>query len=174
MATANRNLSDYNKDFVPNGADFKIGIVVSEWNDSITLNLLKGAKEALLENGVLDKNILVRFVPGAFELPLGAQFMCEYTEVDGVIAIGVVIQGETKHFDFVCDGATQGIKDVNLQYNIPVSFCLLTDNTIQQSIDRSGGIHGNKGIECAIACMKMVGLKKDFEEASDSAKHNQN
>jgi 6,7-dimethyl-8-ribityllumazine synthase len=162
MATAFRNLSEYNKDLVPNGADFKIGIVVSEWNDSITLNLLKGAKQALLANGVLEENILVRFVPGAFELPLAAQYLCEYTQVDGVVAIGVVIQGETKHFDFVCEGTTQGIKDVNLKYNIPVAFCVLTDNTMQQSIDRSGGIHGNKGIECAIACLKMIELKKSF------------
>jgi 6,7-dimethyl-8-ribityllumazine synthase len=163
MATALRNLSEYNKDFVPNGADFKVGIVVSEWNDSITLNLLKGAKEALLENGVKEENIHVRFVPGAFELPLGAQYMCEYGKIDGVIAIGVVIKGETKHFDFVCDGATQGIKDVNLKYNIPVAFCLLTDDNMQQSIDRSGGVHGNKGIECAIACMKMIDLKRQFK-----------
>jgi 6,7-dimethyl-8-ribityllumazine synthase len=162
MATALRNLSEYNKDLVPNGADFKIGIVVSEWNDSITLNLLKGAKQAFLENGVLEENILVRFVPGAFELPLAAQYLCEYTDVDGVVAIGVVIQGETKHFDFVCEGTTQGIKDVNLKYNIPVAFCVLTDNHIQQSIDRSGGKHGNKGIECAIACLKMIELKKSF------------
>jgi 6,7-dimethyl-8-ribityllumazine synthase len=154
MATAGRNLSEYNKEFIPNGADFKVGIVVSEWNDSITLNLLKGVKE---------ENILVRFVPGAFELPLGAQYMCEFTDVDGVVAIGVVIQGETKHFDFVCDGATQGIKDINLKYNIPVAFCLLTDNNMQQSIDRSGGKHGNKGIECAIACMKMIDLKRQFK-----------
>lgn len=162
MATANRNLSEYNKDFVPNGADFKVGIVVSEWNDNITLNLLKGAKEALMDNGVNEKNILVRFVPGAFELPLGCQFMLENTFVDGVIAIGCVIQGETKHFDFVCDGATQGIKDLNLKYNKPVSFCLLTDNTEQQSIDRSGGKHGNKGIECAVALLKMIELKNSF------------
>ena len=162
MATALRNLSEYDKDFVPNGADFKVGIVVSEWNDSITMNLLKGAKDALLENGVIERNILIRFVPGAFELPLGAQFMCEFTDVDGVIAIGVVIQGETKHFDFVCDAATQGIKDVNLEFNTPVAFCLLTDDNIQQSMDRSGGKHGNKGIECAIACMKMIAMKKDF------------
>ena len=163
MATALRNLSEYDKDFVPNGADFKVGIVVSDWNDSITLNLLKGAKEALLDNGVKEENILVRFVPGAFELPLGAQYMCEFTDVDGVVAIGVVIQGETKHFDFVCDGATQGIKDINLKYNTPVAFCLLTDNNMQQSIDRSGGKHGNKGIECAIACMKMIDLKRQFK-----------
>lgn len=163
MATALRNLSEYDKDFIPNRADFKVGIVVSEWNDSITLNLLKGAKEALLDNGVKEENILVRFVPGAFELPLGAQYMCEFTDVDGVVAIGVVIQGETKHFDFVCDGATQGIKDINLKYNTPVAFCLLTDNNMQQSIDRSGGKHGNKGIECAIACMKMIDLKRQFK-----------
>ena len=159
MATANRNLSEYNKDLIPNGADFKIGIVVSEWNDTITLNLLKGAKEALIENGVKEKNIIVRFVPGTFELPLGCQFMCEASDVDGIVAIGVVIQGETKHFDFVCDAATRGIMDVNLKYNTPVAFCVLTDNTMQQSIDRSGGKHGNKGIECAISCLKMVHYK---------------
>ena len=162
MATANRNLSEYNKEFIPNGADFKIGIVVSEWNENVTLNLLKGAKETLLENGVQENNIIIRFVPGAFELPLGCQFICESTNADGVIAIGTVIQGETKHFDFVCDGATQGIKDVNLKYNTPISFCLLTDKTLQQSIDRSGGKHGNKGVECAIACMKMIELKKSL------------
>ena len=162
MATANRNLSEYNKEFIPNGADFKIGIVVSEWNENVTLNLLKGAKETLLENGVQENNIIIRFVPGAFELPLGCQFICESTNADGIIAIGTVIQGETKHFDFVCDGATQGIKDVNLKYNTPISFCLLTDNTLQQSIDRSGGKHGNKGVECAIACMKMIELKKSL------------
>jgi 6,7-dimethyl-8-ribityllumazine synthase len=164
MATIHRNLSEYDKNNIPNGADFKVGIVVSEWNDSITLNLLKGAKETLIENGVPETNILVRFVPGAFELPLGAQFMLDNTDIDGVIAIGVVIQGETKHFDFVCQGATQGIMNVNLEYNSPVSFCLLTDNNIQQSIDRSGGKHGNKGVECAIACLKMIELKKSFEK----------
>lgn len=162
MATALKNLSEYSKHNVPNGADFKVGIVVSEWNDSITLNLLEGAKKALLDNGVIEENILIRFVPGAFELPLGAQFLLDNTDVDGVIAIGVVIQGETRHFDFVCQGATQGIMQVNLEYNSPVSFCLLTDNTIQQSIDRSGGKHGNKGTECAIACLKMIGFKKEF------------
>jgi len=162
MATALRNLSEFNKDSIPNGADFKIGIVVSEWNDSITVNLLNGAKKTLIENGVSENNIVVRFVPGAFELPLGTQYFCQYTDVDGIIAIGVVIQGETKHFDFVCEGATIGIKDVNLKYNTPVAFCLLTDNNMQQSIDRSGGKHGNKGVECAVACLKMIALKKEF------------
>lgn len=162
MATEHHNLSEYDKNNIPNGADFKVGIVVSEWNDNITLNLLAGAKQALLENGVPEANIMIRFVPGAFELPLGAQLMLDNTDVDGVIAIGVVIQGETKHFDYVCQGTTQGIMHLNLEYNSPVAFCLLTDNNIQQSIDRSGGKHGNKGIECAIACMKMIFLKKSF------------
>lgn len=162
MATEHRNLSEYDKNNIPNGADFKVGIVVSEWNDNITLNLLAGAKQTLLENGVPESNIMIRFVPGAFELPLGAQLMLDNTDVDGVIAIGVVIQGETKHFDYVCQGTTQGIMHLNLEYNSPVAFCLLTDNNIQQSIDRSGGKHGNKGIECAIACMKMIFLKKSF------------
>ncbi|MFT5581235.1 MAG: 6,7-dimethyl-8-ribityllumazine synthase [Lentimonas sp.] len=162
MATANRNLSEYDKDFVPNGADFKIGIVVSEWNDQITFNLLAGAKEALIDNGVLEENIQVYYVPGAFELPLGVQMLLESRFLDGVVAIGCVIQGETKHFDFVCQAATDGILNLNLKYNKPVSFCLLTDNTLQQSIDRSGGVHGNKGIECAIACLKMIDLKRNL------------
>ncbi len=163
MATYLKNLSEYLKDNIPNGADFKIGIVVSEWNDSITLNLLSGAKQTLLDNNVPEENILVRFVPGAFELPLAAQLMLDNTDVDGVVAIGVVIQGETKHFDFVCKGTTDGLMKVMLEYNSPVSFCVLTDNTLQQSIDRSGGVHGNKGVECAIACLKMIELKKSFE-----------
>ncbi len=162
MATANRNLSEYNKDIIPDGADFNIGIVVSEWNDHITLNLLKGARETLLANGVKEENIEVHFVPGAFELPLACQFLCEKGHLDGLVAIGVVIQGETRHFDFVCEGTTLGIKDVTLKYNTPIAFCVLTDNNEQQSIDRSGGKHGNKGVECAVACMKMIALKNSL------------
>lgn len=163
MATKGRNLSDYDKNIIPNGADFKIGIVVSEWNDSITNNLLKGAIDALTDNGVKESNIIVKHVPGAFELPLGAQWLAQDDTIDGVVAIGVVIQGETRHFDFVCQGATDGIMEVILKYDKPVAFCVLTDNTLQQSIDRSGGKHGNKGIECAIACMKMIALKKELK-----------
>ena len=162
MATEGKNLSEYNKETIPNSADFRIGIVVSEWNEQITLNLLKGAETALIDNGVSPENLLIKFVPGAFELPLGCQLMLEKTDVDGIIAIGVVIQGETKHFDFVCSGTTQGIMDVNLKYGKPVAFCVLTDNTLQQSIDRSGGKHGNKGTECAVACLKMIGLKRSL------------
>lgn len=162
MATAGKNLSQYSKEEILNSAGFKIGIVVSIWNDAITSDLLSGAIEALKENGVLNDNIIIKQVPGAFELPLGSQYLLSDASIDGVIAIGVVIQGETKHFDFVCSGATHGIMEVMLKFDKPVAYCLLTDNHIQQSIDRSGGIHGNKGIEAAIACLKMISLKKSL------------
>lgn len=158
MATSLKNLSEYNE--LPNGADFRIGIVVSEWNGHITSKLYEGALETLLKAGVKEENITLYQVPGAFELPLGAQWLFEKNTIDGVIAIGVVIQGETRHFDFVCSGTTQGIVDVTLKYNRPVGFCLLTDNTEQQSIDRAGGKHGNKGVEAAVTVLRMLDLKR--------------
>lgn len=163
MATSLKNLSAFDKDTIPNGADFSIGIVVSEWNGHITSKLLEGAMETLLDSGVKEANIHIRQVPGAFELPLGAQWLAQDEKIDGVIAIGVVIQGETRHFDFVCSGTTQGIVDVTLKYNKPVGFCLLTDNTEQQSIDRAGGKHGNKGVEAAVTVLRMIELKKTLD-----------
>lgn len=160
MATINKNLSEYDKDTIPNGADYNVGIVVSEWNESITFNLLKGAEETLRENGVKDENISLHFVPGAFELPLATQWLLEKEDIDAVIAIGNVIQGETKHFDYVCSGTTNGIMQAGLKYNKPAIFCVLTDNNMQQSIDRSGGKHGNKGVEAGIACLKMIHLSR--------------
>lgn len=160
MATENKNLSDYDKNLVPNAKDFRFGIVVSEWNDSITEGLYKGAFEALLENQVPAQHIIRWNVPGSFELIYGSKKMLQTQNVDAVIAIGCVIQGQTKHFDFVCEGVTQGIKDLNVQTDIPVIFCVLTDNTMQQSIDRSGGIYGNKGTEAAIAAIKMAYIRQ--------------
>ena len=157
MATANHNLSNYNKDTIPNAKDFRFGIVVSEWNDTVTDGLYKGALEALLDCGALPENIIKWDVPGSFELIYGSKKMITQN-VDVVIAIGCVIQGETKHFDFVCDGVTQGIKELNLTTNTPTIFCVLTDNNMQQSLDRSGGKHGNKGTEAAIAAIKMADL----------------
>lgn len=160
MATVNKNLSEYDKNSVPNAKDFRFGIVVSEWNDSITEGLYKGAIEALLENQVPSQHIIRWNVPGSFELIYGSKKMLQTQNVDAVIAIGCVIQGQTKHFDFVCEGVTQGIKDLNVQTDIPVIFCVLTDNTMQQSIDRSGGVHGNKGTEAAIAAIKMAYIRQ--------------
>jgi len=166
MATVNHNLSAYDKTTIPNAKDFRFGIVVSEWNDKITEGLWEGAFDALLDCGAVKENIVRWNVPGAFELTYGAARMSKsiYADsgmLDAIIVIGCVIQGETKHFDFVCEGVTQGIKDLNIQGDIPVIFCVLTDNTEQQSIDRSGGIHGNKGTEAAIAAIKMAALRKE-------------
>ena len=160
MATVNKNLSVYDKNTVPNAKDFRFGIVVSEWNENITGGLYKGAIEALLENGVQQEDIISWDVPGSFELIYGSKRMIQTQNVDAVIAIGSVIQGETKHFDFVCEAVSQGIKDLNVQTDVPVVFCVLTDNTLQQAIDRSGGIHGNKGTEAAIVAIKMAYLKQ--------------
>ena len=159
MATANKNLSDYDKTTIPNAKDFRFGIVVSEWNDTITEGLYKGAYDALIDCGAKDENIIRWDVPGSFELIYGSKKMQEH-RVNAVIAIGCVIQGETKHFDFVCDGVTQGIKDLNILHDTPVIFCVLTVNTMEQSLARSGGKHGNKGTEAAIAAIKMAELRR--------------
>lgn len=158
MATT--NLSAYDKATIPNGKQFRFGIVVSEWNDNITEGLLQGAKDTLLEHGVKPENIVIWHVPGSYELIYGSKKMQEQM-VNAVIAIGSVIQGETKHFDFVCEAVAQGIKDLNVQRETPVIFCVLTDNTMQQAIDRSGGKHGNKGVEAAVAALKMAQLRKE-------------
>ena len=165
MSTANHNLSNYDKATIPNAKDFRFGIVVSEWNDTITEGLWQGAFDALIDCGAIKENIVRWNVPGAFELTYGAARMSKsiYADsgmLDAIIVIGCVIRGETEHFDFVCEGVTQGIKDLNLKGDIPVIFCLLTDNNMQQSIDRSGGKHGNKGTEAAIAAIKMANLRR--------------
>ena len=162
MATEGKNLSEYKKDSIPNAKEFRFGIVVSEWNESITQGLFQGAFDAFLDNGVKKENIVRWNVPGSFELIYGCKKLQQsFDMLDAIIAVGSVIEGETKHFDFVCQGVTQGIKDLNIQNDIPVIFCVLTDQNMQQAIDRSGGKHGNKGTEAAIAAIKMAQLRKD-------------
>ncbi len=158
MATANKNLSVYDKSTIPNAKHLRFGIVVSEWNTEITEGLYSGALEALLDCGAQSENIIRWNVPGSFELTFGCKKIIADANVDVVIAIGSVIQGETKHFDFVCSATAQGIKDLNVLLNTPVIFCVLTDNTLLQSQERSGGKHGNKGTEAAIAAIKMASL----------------
>ncbi|MFT4646125.1 MAG: 6,7-dimethyl-8-ribityllumazine synthase [Polaribacter sp.] len=165
MATT--NLSYYDKATIPNAKTFRFGIVVSEWNPEITRNLQKGAIETLIACGATKENIISWDVPGSFELVYGCKKMIQSQQVDAIIAIGNVIQGETKHFDFVCEGVTQGIIDLNIKHDVPVIFCVLTDNTKQQSLDRSGGNLGNKGIECAVAAVKMAAIK-NIDRKSDS------
>jgi len=165
MATT--NLSYYDKTTIPNAKTFRFGIVVSEWNPEITRNLQKGVIETLIDCGAIKENIISWDVSGSFELVFGCKKMIQSQQLDAIIAIGNVIQGETKHFDFVCEGVTQGIVDLNIKHDVPVIFCVLTDDTKQQSIDRSGGKLGNKGIECAVAAIKMAAIK-NIDRKSDS------
>lgn len=157
MATALGNLSEYNADALPDGSLFKIHLVVSEWNNNITEALLQGAQTTLVQLGVRPEHLKIWKVPGSFELIYGAK-KAQQQKPDAVIAIGSLIQGETQHFDFVCQAVSQGIKDLNVQSDVPVIFCVLTDNTLEQAQDRSGGRHGNKGVEAAVAALQMANL----------------
>lgn len=160
MATANTNLSNYDKNQLPDAKDFTFGIVVSEWNTRITEGLYSGAEAALLDCGARPENITRWNVPGSFELIYGAARMQQKGNFDAIIAIGCVIKGETMHFEFVSEGVTQGIKDLNVKGEIPVIFCVLTDNNEQQSLERSGGAHGNKGTEAAVTAIRMADLRR--------------
>lgn len=167
MASNLKNLSVYNKKSVLSTDDMLFGIVVSEWNVEITDALYKGAINTLTENGVAKNNIITKYVPGSFELPLGAQLLIENTDVDAVICLGCVIQGETRHFEFICQAVAQGISKVSLEYSTPVVFGVLTTDNIQQAKDRSGGIHGNKGVEAAVTAIKMVQFSDDLIEEEE-------
>ena len=159
MATANKNLSEFDPTSMPNTEGLRVGLVVSKWNTEITQGLSKGAIETLMACGMSSDQIVKWEVPGSFELIYGCQrMMSHHQDLDAIIAIGSVIEGETKHFDFVCSGVTQGIKDLNLMGIVPVIFCVLTDQTLEQAQARSGGKHGNKGVEAAVAALEMAVL----------------
>lgn len=156
MATAYQNLSAYDFDSVPDASDMTIGIVVSEWNTNITEKLLIGAINTLEKHGVKPENIITRRVPGSFELTFGAKRLAESKELNAIIILGCVVKGDTPHFDYVCSGVTQGITELNLMYDIPFIFGLLTTDTMEQSENRAGGKYGNKGDEAAITAIKMI------------------
>jgi 6,7-dimethyl-8-ribityllumazine synthase len=160
LATSLKNLSDFSNTEIPSAKGMRFGIVVAEWNPEITGALAKGAIETLSKYGAEDADISIKSVPGTFELPLGAQFFLEYEKPDAVICIGCVIQGDTRHFDFICDAASRGIMDLNIKFNTPVIFGVLTPNNQEQALDRAGGKHGNKGDEAAVTAIKMVALQK--------------
>jgi 6,7-dimethyl-8-ribityllumazine synthase len=162
MATS--NLSAYDPDSVPAAGSMRFGIVVSDWNREVTWALLDGAVKTLRLHGTKEKNIIVKHVPGSFELTLGAQFLAEYDDLDAIICLGCVIQGETPHFTYICQGVTQGITQLNMEYNIPFIFGVLTTNDQQQAVDRAGGIHGNKGDEAAVTAIKMAALQRETEK----------
>ena len=162
MATEFHNLSSYDASSIPDGTGMRIGIVVSGWNSHITNKLLEGAYETLLKFGVKADDIVVEYVPGSIELTYGAKLLIEETDVHAVILLGCVIQGETPHFTYVCQSVTHGTTELNLKYDIPINFGVLTTNTPEQAKARAGGRHGNKGDEAAITALKMIALNAKY------------
>jgi 6,7-dimethyl-8-ribityllumazine synthase len=163
MTEKKQNLSDYDWQNVPKIKGVKIGIAVAQWNRNITFSMKDAAVEVLKAQGVETDHIVVREVPGSFELPAAAQMMLEAdSNLDAVICIGCVIQGETKHFDFICDAVSNGIMRVGLDYNTPVIFGVLTTYNMEQALDRTGGNHGNKGVEAAVSCLQMLALERQL------------
>lgn len=149
-------MSDYDFKSVPQAEGMRFGIVVSEWNSKVTGALLEGAYNTLRKHGVREEDITEMTVPGSFELVYGSACMVESGKFDAVIAIGCVIRGDTPHFDYICQGTTQGLAELNREAKIPVIYGLLTCNNMEQAEERCGGILGNKGDECAVTAIKMV------------------
>ena len=160
MSSQLKNLSDFSETEIPSAAPFSFGIVVAEWNASITNALYQGAYDSLLEHGALAENIFTYQVPGSFELTSGAELLLKTSKLDAIICLGCVIQGETRHFDFICDAVANGLSNVAIKYTKPVIFGVLTPDNQQQAIDRAGGKHGNKGVEAAVTAIKMAALGK--------------
>jgi 6,7-dimethyl-8-ribityllumazine synthase len=161
MATALKNLSDYDADKVPSAKGMRFAILVSEWNSEITFNLLEGAFDTLVKHGADEDQIEVRYVPGSFELTSGAHLAAESGKFDSIICLGCVIRGETPHFDYICQSVANGLTQLNVNYNIPFIFGVLTTENISQARERAGGRHGNKGDEAAITAIKMVAIKRE-------------
>jgi 6,7-dimethyl-8-ribityllumazine synthase len=157
---ATRNPSDFSEAEILSAAGMRFGIVVSQWNREITGLLEEGARNSLLKYGASESNITIIHVPGSFELPSGALILAGKGGFDAFILLGCVIRGETSHYDYVCQGVTQGTMTLNMKYGIPFIFGVLTTENKQQALDRAGGKYGNKGEEAAIAAIRMVSLKK--------------
>jgi 6,7-dimethyl-8-ribityllumazine synthase len=160
MATALKNLSDYDASKIPSASDMHFAIVVSEWNSEITFSLLKGACDTLVKHGANADHIIIEYVPGSFELTAGARMLAETSNFDAVLCLGCVIRGETPHFEYICESVALGITQLNIKYDIPFVFGVLTTEDMTQARERSGGKHGNKGDEAAITAIKMVDLKQ--------------
>lgn len=158
MSTAHRNLSTFDPQDLPKVSDKRFAIVVAEWNSSITFSLLSGAKETLLSHGVAEEHINIIYVPGSFELVAGASMAYNRLQPDAVICLGCVIQGETRHFEFICNAVANGLAQLSASHAAPFIFGVLTTDTMEQAQDRSGGKHGNKGVEAAVTAIKMTNL----------------
>ncbi len=160
--TQNPGNKGFEEESLPDGAEASIGLVVSEWNSTITHNLAEGATNLLTKSGVLPKNLHILYVPGSYELIAGAQIILNHKEVGSVICLGCVIRGETSHFDFICQAVSQGLANLTIRYAKPVIFGVLTTENMEQALDRSGGKLGNKGEEAAYTALKMIDIKEKF------------
>ena len=163
MASEHQNLSEYNKEDLKNAKGFRFGIVTAQWNNDITFSLRDGCIQALKDNGCKEENIISIEVPGAFELTSGAKYLLEYKDLDAVICLGCIIKGATKHDEYIAIAVGNGITQLNLDHKKPVIFGVLTPNDHKQALERSGGKHGNKGIEAAVTAIQMVQLKADIK-----------
>jgi 6,7-dimethyl-8-ribityllumazine synthase len=159
MATHLKNLSDFSNLDIPSAKNFRFGIVVSQWNEQVTNALYRGAYNALLKYGADEENIVSIQVPGSYELISAADMLLTSRQVNAVICLGCVIQGETRHFDFICDAVANGIANVSIKHNKPVVFGVLTTENLQQALERAGGVHGNKGEEAGVTAIKMADIQ---------------
>ena len=162
MASALKNLSKHDSSKISSAKGMRFALVVSEWNDEITYALRDGAIDTLVKYRAKEKNISVHYVPGSFELTAGAKWVADTKKFDAIICLGCVIQGETRHFDFICNAVAIGLTDLNTTYSIPFIFGVLTPENMQQAKARAGGKHGNKGVEAAVTAIKMIALKKSL------------
>jgi 6,7-dimethyl-8-ribityllumazine synthase len=158
MATSLQNLSGYDTEKVPNGNGKSFGIAVAEWNKHITFELLKGCVETLIKHGVAENDIHITFVPGTFELPFAAKVLAQKHHLSSVVCLGCVIKGETDHDVYINTSVANALQNLNIQFDIPFIFGVLTPNNEEQALDRAGGKHGNKGVEAAVTALKMSAI----------------
>jgi 6,7-dimethyl-8-ribityllumazine synthase len=159
MATHLKNLSDFSNLEIPTAKNYRFGIIVSQWNEEVTSALYRGAYDTLLKHDAAEENIVTIQVPGSFELISAADMLLTSRQFNAVICLGCVIQGETRHFDFICDAVANGIANVSIKHNKPVVLGVLTTENLQQALDRSGGVHGNKGEEAGVTAIKMAHIQ---------------
>jgi 6,7-dimethyl-8-ribityllumazine synthase len=167
MAAKKISLSDIQGSDVPSGADQRVGIIVAEWNSEITFRLRDGAIDTLTKHGVAYEDIIVKYVPGAFELTKAAEWMMHKYLVDSIIVIGCIVRGGTPHFEYICSAVSNGITNLNTQEFGCVIFGVLTVDTFEQGMERAGGAHGNKGIEAAVTALKMMALQDEMNEEDE-------
>ncbi|WP_028297790.1 6,7-dimethyl-8-ribityllumazine synthase [Olivibacter sitiensis] len=162
MATTLKNLSDFSHIDVASASDLKIAIVVAQWNAQVTGALFDGAYQLLIKQGAKGQDITVVQVPGSYELISGADILLRNADINAVICLGCVIQGDTPHFTFICNAVANGLADVSIKHGKPVIFGVLTTNTLEQALERAGGKHGNKGEEAAVTAIQMAQLSRSF------------